>query len=183
MGRQSRKHRERRESRAQCEFACPHCANPEQTSHIGELQEEINDMADEGAMFSVAPGCPADAYETDLEDIRAFEAVDSGISLFVGLQMHGLDLPQPEKLDEQQSAQKVKEVQEALEDLHIYLVGYEGMTPCELYSTLYNYTLWEGCYVKKRNPGAATLIDVSHRMPRSKIMQLLGNLMKGSTIH
>lgn len=183
MGRQSRKHREMRERKAQCEFACPTCANPEQVSRIRKLQEEINELTDEGAMFSVAPGCPSDAYESDLEDIRLFEAVGSGISLFIGLQMHGMDLPQPEKLDEQQSAQKVKEVLEALEDLHIYLAGMEGMTACELYSKLYTYTLWEGCYVKKRNPGAATLIDVSHRIPRSKIMQFLGNLMKGSTIH
>jgi hypothetical protein len=170
MGRQSRKHRERRES-------------PEQESRIMRLQNEINDLAEGEAVFRVAPDCPADAYELDLEDIRAFESVDSGISLFVGLQMNGLDLPLPKQLDERQSARKVKEVLEALMDLRIFLVGFDGMTACQFYSTLYHQTLWEGCYVRKHNPDAVTLIDVSHKMARSEIMQRLDNLLKRSSIH
>jgi hypothetical protein len=183
MGRQSREHRERRERNAQNGRNCPNCTNSEQASRIMKLQNEINDLADEEAVFRVAPDCPADACESDLEDIRAFEAVGSGISLFVGLQMHGMDLPLPEKLDELRSEQKVKEVLEALMDLRIFLIGFEGMTACEFYSTLYNQTLWEGCYVRKQNPGAVTLIDVSHKIARSKIMQFFDNLLKRSTIH
>jgi hypothetical protein len=172
-----------RENKAQNECGCPNCANPKQASRILKLQDEINGLADGDAVFKVAPDCPADAYESDLEDIRAFEAVGSGISLFVGLQMHGLNLPPPEQLDELQSAQKSKEVLEALVDLRIFLVGFEGMTACKFYSTLYSETLWEGCYIRKLNPGAVTLIDVSHKMPRSKIMQYLDNLLKKSSIH
>jgi hypothetical protein len=183
MGRQSRKHREKRESKAQNAYGCPNCADLEQVCRIMQLQDEINDLSDGNAMFSVAPDCPADAYESDMEDIRAFEAVGSGISLFIGLQMHGMNLPPPEQLDEIHSARKVKEVLEALEDLRIFLVGFEGMTACEFYSTLYNQTLWEGCYVRKHNPGAVTVIDVSHKMPRSKIIQFLDNLSKRSSIH
>jgi hypothetical protein len=183
MGRQSRKHRERRESRTQNAYRCPDCADLEQASRIMKLQDEINDLADGKAMFGVAPDCPADAYESDMEDIRAFEAVDSGISLFIGLQMHGMSLPPPEQLDTIQSTQKVKEVTEALEDLRIFLVGFEGMTACEFYSTLYNQTLWEGCYVRKHNPGAVTVIDISHKMPQSKMMRFLDNLSKRISIH
>jgi hypothetical protein len=183
MGRQLRKHRERRESNVQNGGGCPNCANPEQASRLMKLQNEINDLADGEAVFRAAPDCPADAFESNLEDIRAFEAVGSGISLFVGLQMHGMDLPLPEQLDERQSTQKAKEVLEALQDLQIFLVGFERMTARELYSTLYNQTLWEGCYIRKRDPGAVTLIDVSHKMARSEIMQCLDNLMKRSSIH
>jgi hypothetical protein len=183
MGRQSRKHREKRESKTQNAYNCPNCADLEQACRIMKLQDEINNLSDGKAMFRVAPDCPADAYESDMEDIRAFEAVGSGISLFIGLQMHGMNLPPPEQLDKIQSAQKVKEVLEALEDLRIFLVGFEGMTACELYSTLYSQTLWEGCYIKKHNPGAVTVIDVSHKMQRSEIMQFLDNLSKRCSIH
>jgi len=183
MGRQSRKHRERRENKGLIGFACPNCDDLEQVGRIAKLQDEITDLAEEEATFRVSPVCSADAWESNLDDIRAFEAVGSGISLFVGLQMHGLNLPPPEQLTESESAEKVSEVLQALEDLRIFLVGFERMTPCEFYSTLWHQTLWEGCYVRKRDPGAITLIDVSHRLPRSKIVQFLDKLMKGSTIH
>jgi hypothetical protein len=183
MGRQSRKHRERRESKAQMEPNCPNCDDPEQANRIMKLQDDIKDMVDGEAAFNVAPDCPADVYEAHLEDIRAFEAVGSGISLFVGLQMHGMNLPPPEQLDELQSAQKVEEVMEALEDLGVFLVGFEGMTACQFYSTLYHQTLWEGCYVRKLNPGAATVIDVSHKMPQSKIRQMFDNILRRVTVH
>jgi hypothetical protein len=183
MGRQSRKHRERRESNFQEERPCPDGANSEQSSRIMKLQDGIKNLADGEAVFQVSPDCPADTYESDLEDIRAFEAVGSGISLFVGLQMHGMNLPPPEQLDELQSMLKAKEVLDALADLRIFLMGFEEMTGQELYATLYNQTLWEGCYVKKRNPSAVTMIDVSRKMPQSKMMQFLGNLFKKNTVH
>jgi hypothetical protein len=183
MGRQSRKHRERQANRAPNEHACPSGANAEQASRIMKLQDEINDITDGDAVFQTSPNCPVDAYESELEDIRAFEAVGSGVSLFVGLQTHGLELPRPEQLDERQSAEKSNEVMKSLADLRIYLVGFENMTAREFYSTLYHQTLWEGCYVKKRNPCAVTMIDVSHRMSKSKMRQFLDNLLKRETVH
>jgi len=56
------------------------------------------------------------------------------------------------------------------------------MSACELYSTLWNQTLWEGCYVRKRHPGAITLIDVSHKMLRSDMLQFLEDLRKPDCI-
>ncbi len=94
-----------------------------------------------------------------------------------------MDLPRPETLDEEQSAQKAEEVVHALEKLHIVLIGSEGMSARLFYSTLWNQTLWEGCYVKKRHPGALTIIDVSHSIPRSEILAFLEDLAKASSIH
>ncbi|MBZ5495756.1 MAG: hypothetical protein LAP85_05090 [Acidobacteriia bacterium] len=79
-----------------------------------------------------------------MEDILAFESVGSGTSLFEGLQERGLDLPLPEKLDEQQSAEKATEVLHALACLRVYLIGFENMTAREFYSTLWNQNTQEG---------------------------------------
>jgi len=48
----------------------------------------------------------------------------------------------------------------ALARLRIFLVGSTNDRR-ESYSTIWNQTLWEGCYIEKRNPEACTLIDVS----------------------
>jgi hypothetical protein len=120
--------------------------------------------------------------ESDLEDILAFESVGSGPSLFEGLERHGLRLPPPDELNERQIIDKVREVANALLELQIALVGFEAMSPRELYSTLWNQTLWEGCYFKKRNPGALTVIDVSRQMSPAEIESFLEAVMGRATI-
>ena len=154
-----------------------------QADRIKKLQEELNDLAGGDAVFGASPAFPADLQEDNLEDILAFESVGKGISLFEGLQMHGIDLPSPEKLDERQSRRKAVDVLNALADLQIFLIGFDDMSGRELYRTLWNQTLWEGCYVKKRHPGAITLIDVSHRMAQSEVQRYLDNMMKKSSVH
>jgi hypothetical protein len=57
------------------------------------------------------------------------------------------------------------------------------MSARELYATLWHQTLWEGCYVRKRNPAALTLIDVSRRIPRSEMLEFLENLKKRESVH
>jgi len=146
------------------------------TSRTEELADRLRRMADGDAFFWTSKNCPDDLRESDLEDILAFESVASGTSLFQGLQEHGVDLPPPETLNEQQSAAKVTEVLHALARLRIFLVGFDDMTARESYSTIWNQTLWEGCYIEKRNPEACTLIDVSHSMSRESLQQVLEEL-------
>jgi hypothetical protein len=157
--------------------------DPKQISRIEKLQEELNALSGGESIFKVSPECPPDLLESGLEDIVAFESVGSGTSLFEGLQTHGINLPRPDKLNEMESAKKVMEVLNALAELQIFLIGFDSMSARELYSTLYSQTLWEGCYVKKRHPGALTLIDVSHKMKRSEIQKYLDEMMKAGTIH
>jgi hypothetical protein len=184
MGRRSRELRERREGRIQEESKehgkeCRTDTN--RPDRIRELEESLQALAGGEGVLWTAPGCPAAVRETNLEDVLAFESVDSGTSLFEGLQDHGVELPPPEKLDESQSRVKVMEVLHALARLRILLMGFEHMTACELYSTLWNQTLWEGCYVEKRDPRALTMIDVSHSLSRSDWMEFLEELkMPGS---
>ncbi|MBP1595532.1 MAG: hypothetical protein H6Q05_909 [Acidobacteria bacterium] len=147
------------------------------------MEEELKRMADGDVSFWKSGALPRDVWETNLEDILAFESVGSGKSLFEGLQEHGVDLPRPEKLDEKQCADKIKEVTLALVRLQIMLVGYEDMTIREFYATLWNQTLWEGCYVEKRNPGAMTIIDVSHRLSHSEMLSILEEFQKSGAVH
>jgi hypothetical protein len=155
----------------------------EQAGRIEKLRNELDELSDRKAVFKASPDIPADALESGLEDIIAFESLGSGISLFEGLRHHGMKLPHPDKLNEFRSARKVMEIFRALEELRIFLIGFEEMSGRELYSKLWHQTLWEGCYVKKRYPGAITLIDVSHKMMQSDIQQYLDNLMKTDRIH
>jgi hypothetical protein len=182
MGRQSREHRERQKEKMLNGIENTGENDPGQTNRIQKLEEELNDLAGGDAVFWASPACPADVRESNLEDILEFESVGSGISLFEGLQQQGLDLPSPEKLDEFQSVRKVTEVLHALAAMRIFLIGFEEMTGREFYATLWNQTLWEGCYVRKRNPGAFTLIDVSHKMLQSELLQFLENLAKTDSI-
>lgn len=72
---------------------------------------------------------------------------------------------------------------QTLARIGVFLVGWEGMTARQLYSTLWGETLWEGCYVEKRNPGALTLIDIPHKLSPTDIRQYLEELQTTGTIH
>ena len=157
--------------------------DPEQAARINKLKDKLNDLSDGSAIVKTSPEAPLDAIESHLEDIINFESVSSGISLFEGLQQNGMKLPAPEELNEFRSARKVMEIFRALEKLQIFLIGLEEMSARELYSMLWHQTLWEGCYVKKRYPGAITLIDVSHKMKQSEIQRFLDDLIRASRIH
>ncbi len=155
-------------------------SNQEGRDRIRELEEELNKLSDGDAETWTSPDCPAEVKRTNLEDNLAFESVGNGQSLFEGLEEHGVDLPPPEELNEEQSAMKVVQVARALACLRIFLVGFDRMPPRECYSTLWNETLWEACYVEKRNPNAVTLIDVSHSMSRSEMRDFLKGLERPS---
>ncbi len=172
MGRQSRMHRAKRERRAAA-----------QLNRASRLEEELRRTTGDDPVFWTSGNCPAELRESHLEDILAFESVGTGTSLFDGLQGHGLDLPHPDRLDEKQSAEKAGEVMHALQKLQILLVGFEHMSAREFYKTLWTQTLWEGCYVRKRQPGALTIIDVSHSLPRSEVIKIMEEAAKAGTVH
>jgi len=149
---------------------------------ISGIEQRLFDISD-GEISSWTSGAGSAAERrTYLEDALAFEAVGSGPSLFEGLEAHGVELPRPEELAEQQSLDKLREIVEALAGVRVFLIGFEHMAPSEFYATLWHETLWEGCYVEKRHPGAMTLMDVSHSIPRSEIMQYLKELQRGGWV-
>jgi hypothetical protein len=153
-----------------------------QAERIRKLEDELKRISEGDYLGWRSADCPPDIVERDLEDIVAFESVGSGPSLFEGLQQHGLDLPAPEKLDDRQITPKVIEVGMALFRLQIMLVGFQHLSPREFYSKLWNETLWEACYVQKRNPAAFTIIDVSHNMSKTEIMEFVKELEKTARV-
>jgi len=179
MGRQSREHRERRERR---EKAAAQTTNQDQASRISSLEQELKNLCEDAVSWS-SGSLPPDTQQTNLEDVIAFESVGSRPSLFEGLQANGVELPPPDRLDEEQSAQKVKEVLHALSKIRVFLIGHDHMSAREFYGTLWHQTLWEGCFVEKRVPGALTIIDVSHKLPRSAVLEFLEGMKSAATVH
>jgi hypothetical protein len=153
------------------------------SSRSAELQDQLTRLADGDAAFWAPPRLPDSIWISHLEDVLAFESVALGPSLFQGIQEHGLDLPPPDTLDERRSVRKVMEVMRALARLRVYLVGFECMIPRELYFTLYNQTLWEGCYVEKRTPGGVAVIDVSRTLSRQDWQRFLKDFTGPKSVH
>jgi hypothetical protein len=187
MGRKSREKRERRQRR-HVDGEQPRWvrARAERVAceEIGMLETELNRLADGEAVFGPSsPQLSPEDEQTFLEDVLAFESLDKGVSLFLGLQRRGLKLPRPEELNEKKSAKKVTQILKALLKLGIILVGFDDLSPREFYAKLYHETLWEGCYVEKRQPGALTIMDVSHSMTRSEMEALMMSLQQPVTVH
>jgi hypothetical protein len=147
---------------------------------ITRLEEKLGQVVDRDCYSEWSPDCPAELRESHLQDILAFESIQSGPSLFQGLQERGLELPHPKELNERQSAEKVGEILMALIHIQVFVVGLDQMTPGEAYSKLWHETLWEGCYVEKRTPGAITLVDASHKLSRSDVKD---SSRQGTTVH
>jgi hypothetical protein len=156
--------------------------NQDQANRIASLEQELKNLCEDAVSWS-SETLPTDIQESNLEDVIAFESVGSGPSLFEGLQEHGVELPPPDQLNERQSADKAKEVLHALAKIRVFLVGFSHMSACELYRTLWRQTLWEGCYVEKRNPGAHTIIDVSHLMSQYDWREMMESMKSASTVH
>ncbi len=161
---------------------CAGCRNPGQADALNDLENGLNKLAGDAA-FHASAEYPDGMSESDLEDIAKFESVGSGISLFEGLQQRGMVLPHPEGLDEAESKRKILEVLGALADLRIFLIGFDKMSARQLYATLWGRTLWEACYVRKRNPWAITMIDVSRPRLKSGMVEFLEKLKKPLSVH
>lgn len=179
MGRKSREKRERREARKRSSLVNP---VPTIGGRIEELKKQLELMAGGDAEFWSSEELPPDFEESYLEDIVAFESVETGLSLFEGLKQNGIELPDPETLDEEESREKVIEILAALADLRVFIIGDDGMSGHQLYSILWKETLWEGCYVKRKNPASMTMIDVSRGF-KAKMRRALRSLQKRAVIH
>ena len=178
MGRKSREKRERRARRTGNSSPTVTLKAENRSGRVKQLEAELNQMADGDASFWNREDCPSELRESHLEDVRAFESLSSGPSLFQGLEANGVDLPPPEKLNERQCAEKVVEILDALARVQVFVVGFEQWSPKQAYTKFWEETLWEGCYVEKKTPGGITMIDASHSLTRPDFERLVGDLMR-----
>jgi hypothetical protein len=186
MGRKSRTKREKREDRIRDSLNATQTtpqSGAKRAERIAELEDDIQRMCDGNALFGSAPGCPEELRQSHLEDILAFESVESGKSLFLGLQENGVSLPKPELLDEAQSLEKVTEIVGALARVQVFLMGFEDQSAREIYATLWEHTLREGCYLENRPAGVVTVIDVFHTCSQSELSDFLEDLCRSGTVH
>jgi hypothetical protein len=187
MGRKSREKRERRERRNRTNgrnLCSRNRLAARGTDRIERLESALRDLSDGEFVSSHGPGTSVEEREAYLQNVLAFESVNEGISLFQGLQKHGLELPRPETLTDRECAEKSMEIAQALMvRQRVFLIGFQHMSPRELYTTLWNETLWEGCYLEGRDPAFVTAIDVSHQMSRSEVMACMRELQRAATVH
>jgi hypothetical protein len=154
-----------------------------QSDRVKQLEADLERMANGDASFWHRDGCPTETRESHLEDVLAFESIASGPSMFEGLQANGVDLPHPRKLNQRQSARKVIEILNALAKIQVFVTGFEDWSPKQTYSKFWHETLWEGCYVEKKTPGAVTVMDASHEMTRGDLERFLGDLVGSQQVH
>ncbi len=177
MGRKSRMKRERRERGVDFK------ADREARTRVREIERELVRMSDGDYASWSSPDFPVADRQAYLEDILAFESIGSGPSLFEGLEEHGVRLPRPEDLDEEKTLKKLREIFFALSKIGVILNGYDDLSPKEFYSKLWHETLWEGCYIKRKNRASITFIDVSHGRWRSKVLRFLKERCKIGRVH
>ena len=177
MGRKSREKRERRARRSGNNSPTVTPKNGNRSDRVKQLEAELNRMADGDTSFWNREDCPSELRESHLEDVRAFESLSAGPSLFQGLEANGVDLPPPEKLNERQCAKKVLEILQALARIQVVIIGFEHWSPKQAYARFWEETLWEGCYVEKKTPGGITVIDASHSLTRSDFERSIRELM------
>jgi hypothetical protein len=149
----------------------------DRSDRIRELEEDLSRRAGGDVSFWNRGDCPSDLRESHLEDVRAFESLSSGPSLFQGLEANGVNLPPPEKLNQRQCAKKVLEILKALARVQVVIIGFEHWSPKQAYAKFWEETLWEGCYVEKKTPGGITVIDASHSLSRSDFERSIKQLM------
>jgi hypothetical protein len=149
----------------------------DRSDRVRELEEDLSRRAGGDVSFWNRGDCPSDLRESHLEDVRAFESLSSGPSLFQGLEANGVNLPPPEKLNQRQCAKKVLEILKALARVQVVIIGFEHWSPKQAYAKFWEETLWEGCYVEKKTPGGITVIDASHSLSRSDFERSIKQLM------
>ncbi len=183
MGRKSRMKRERRARRTGDNSLTQTPRNGSRSDSVTQLEAELKRLAEGDTSFWRSKDCPTELRKSHLEDVLSFESLTSGPSLFQGLQAKGVDLPAPEQLDETQSAEKIDEILRALARVQVFVIGFEHLSNKQAYSQFWNETLWEGCYVEKKTPGAMTVIDASHSLTRPDFERFVGDLMRAQRVN
>lgn len=184
MGRKSREKWERKALRAAGNQAPTVTTQPRAGQDRWErLEGHLPDLAIDDFVYGHAPDVSPEMLASHWSDILAFESRDSGPSLFEGLEKQGVTLPRPEELNEEQCGRKVLQVVVALLKIQVFILGLDHLSPSEAYSLLWNETLWEGCYVQKKTPGAVTIIDASHSLSQSEIRGFIEDLQKVNSVN
>jgi hypothetical protein len=103
------------------------------TERSKQLREKIESM---GGIVGMGSGLPPELEEKFLEHVLACEAEEEGPPLLDHLTAAGVDVPQPDQIDDAALGAKLHEVFEALARLRVYLRSTDHLSDRELYRYL-----------------------------------------------
>ena len=130
---------------------------PDQEERIAKLRQELEKL---GGSATSLESMPADMEEEFLRQVLEYENAEP-ISLFRLLENSGLEIPQPDELDEDALTNKLRAIVERMATLGAYLLHTNHLTDRELYVYLYHDGLREEAVLFPENPSYAYMIDLT----------------------
>src|SRR5436190_16000658 len=132
----------------------------ERQNRIESLKQRIREATGEEPVFGAMSDCPPELEEAFLENVLRFEAAEEK-SLFAALQEAGLELPNPDELDDSQVNPKLWEVVTALAELGVYVNNTDHLSDRELYQYLWCEALVERVKLMPDNPDYSYNLDAT----------------------
>jgi len=130
---------------------------PDQDQRIARLREEIKKLG--GSTMSLED-VPADLEEEFLRHVLEYEMAEP-ISLFKLLENSGLELPEPDELNDEQLPGKLTETIDTMATMGAYLLHTNHLSDRALYEYLYNDGLREEAVLFPENQSYAFMIDLT----------------------
>jgi hypothetical protein len=127
--------------------------------HIQQMKERLERLNGKPVPFFVASSCTPEMEEAFLEHILAFEESNQQ-PLFDHLVKGGVQLPEPDALDDAQLHRKLWEVIQAMALMGHYLSSTDHLSDRQLYELLWTRELREPTTVIPSNPDFACHIDI-----------------------
>lgn len=130
---------------------------PDQEERIAKLRQEVEKLG--GGTMSLE-SMPADMEEEFLRHVLEYESAEP-ISLLRLLENSGLEVPPPDRLDDENLTIKLKEIVYRMATLGAYLLHTDHLSDRALYEYLYHDGLREEAVLFPENPSYAYMIDLT----------------------
>ena len=130
---------------------------PDQDERIAKLREEVEKLG--GGTMSLE-SMPADMEEEFLRHVLEYENAVP-ISLLRLLENSGMEVPPPDRFDDEHLTLKLKQLIDRMATLGAYLLHTDHLSDRALYEYLYHDGLREEAVLFPENPSYAYMIDLT----------------------
>jgi hypothetical protein len=124
---------------------------------IEKLRKKVEELG--GSSTFISDDCPSEIEENFLKHVIAYEEA-AEVPLFDTLLSSGISLPRPDELGEEQLAEKLWEVINALSLLKVYLDSTNHLSDRELYTKLWSDVLREPAVLMPDDPSFSSHLDM-----------------------
>lgn len=135
----------------------PNEPEPDQEERIRRLRAELEKLG--GTPIDLV-SMPPDFQEKFLRQVLEYETTEA-ISLFKLLENSGVEIPEPDQLDDATLTTKLKEIVDRMASMGAYLLHTNHLSDRELYDFLYRDGLREEAVLFPENPSYAYIIDLT----------------------